>query len=66
MKQYTPYDHTGPATIDAGCDQSEYPNMPGHGSPMNPGHDGNPNLRHTVQAKHKSYQREREPITPVT
>lgn len=45
-----------------GCDQSEYPGVPGHNSPMHPGFDADARqFTSRTASKHKSYKRERAP-----
>lgn len=61
FSNYTPADAPVPATVDAGCDESEYPGVIGCNTPMHPGHDGKSKFRPSVQAKHKAYQREKAP-----
>lgn len=67
MPNFNPVDNTPPSMIGDGEDEDSCgPDMPGYCTPMAPGHNGQPNMRSTVQAKHKRYKRERAPYTPKT
>ena len=53
-----------PVAMGAGEDQDEFPDVPGHGSPMHPGHDTMPRMSKRAHKKHHGYAREKAPRTP--
>jgi hypothetical protein len=58
----------GPMDVAAGLPgqavtgtQDSFPSVPGHGSPMHPGHDTRAQFSSNTRSKHKGFKREPDP-----